>query len=327
MTLLSKTTAGCIGLILGLSVYTASAQQDHTIIKLYVDASRLDTALSDNIRDRIETTVTEMITNTGVAELGFSNFFMIPTFHLLSSKVDDRGMSRIFLKECELSIRIERHSYGKGGAVFNAWSKRIMGSGGSEEDALADAVNSISGSDPDLVAFLQQSKQKIETYFQTHCDEVIAEANQAYDLHDFARSIALFFSVPASAPADCYRHAQDGLHKTYSVYVNFDCKEKLIKLKAYVARAQSMDSATSHDQYDQAIAIVENLDPASDACFNEVEQIIVKIEGRFDEKQRQSWELKKKQAADQTEIAKNMIKAVGRISSTYQPAPTVVIAH
>ena len=295
---------------------------------MYVSADQLDTSLSDNIRDRIVTMVTELITGTGIADRGFSNFWVLPNFHILSSSVDDRGMSRIFLRECELTITVERHRYGNGNAaVFNSMTKRILGSGASEEDALANAINSISGSDPDLIAFLQQSKEKISAYFQTNCDQVIAEANQAYELNDFARSIALFFSIPSDAPADCYKHAQAGLQKTYAKYVDHDCQLRLIRLKAYVARAQSLDSATAKKQYDQAIEIIESLDPASTACYAEATQIIVKIEGRFDEKQRQTWELKKKQAAEDAANTKSMIQTIGKISSNYKPAPTIVIAH
>ncbi|HEY4334531.1 MAG TPA: hypothetical protein VGM89_01500 [Puia sp.] len=314
-------------LAIGLCFSTASAQEEHPAVKLYVDGGRLDTTiLSADARQRIETRVTQWIDQTGIAEQGYSNFYVIPTFHVLSSSKDVAGAMPIYLKECELSLTVERHVYrGSGFATFNTVTRRLFGSGTSEQDALTNAINGLPGADEEFVGFVRQTRTKISDYYRTHCPEVIDEANQAFGFGDFGRSIALYFSIPSDAP--CYKLAQDGLQKAYAKYVDYDCKNKLIRLKAYVAKAQSVDSNVSRDEYNNAVAVIEKLDPASKACFLEATQIIMKIESRFDEHQKQTWELKKKQAADDAELRKEMVKTVGRISHDYQPGPTVIIAH
>ena len=319
----------CIGLLFGLSISTVSAQQDHAAIRLYVDPGRLDTTLSPAFRERIYIKVTQWITQTGIAEQGFSNFFVVPTFYIVDSSVDASGMSPIYLKQCELSLTVERHAYGKrDAAVFNSLSKRFAGSGGSEQAALTNAINNLSTDDPDMIAFMRRTREKISAYYQANCQEVIVEADQAKGLGDFARSIALYFSIPSDAPADCYAKALSGLHNAYRNYVDYDCSMKLIQLRAYVARANSMDSAVSHADYDSALAIIQDLDPASTQCYSEAQLLINKIEGRFDEQQRQTWQLKQQQVSNEGDAQKIMIERIAKINSTYQPPPappTIVI--
>lgn len=315
-------------LLTGRTFVSAQDAQDNTAIKLYVDPSNLNT-LSRSLQERIASKITQLISQTGTAETGYSNFFVVPKFDILSSSVDDAGIMKVYMTECELSLVIQSRSYTKtmGPTIFASWSRRITGSATVNEEALANAINSIGPGDNDLVAFLQQSKTKISAYFQTHCREVVAEADQALALGDYARAISLYFSVPSNAPAACYKSAQDALMKTYKKYVADRCSKQLIQLKAFVARAQSTDATTSTLNYDAVIDIIKDLDPASADCYAEATKQIEKIEKRFDEKQRQEWELKKRSAADQAEIQKETIKAISRISNSYQPpASTVIIA-
>jgi len=316
----------------GTSFSTAQEQKDYTAIKLFVDPSGLDAGtLPRVLQERIAAKITQSINVSGVAEEGYSSFIVVPRWDVLSSSVDAAGIAKIYMVECELTISIERHSSPKGGnATFTSFSKRIVGSAERQEEALANAVNSIRPSDPALVGFLQQSKVKISDYFRNHCPDVIAEARQAFDLGDYARAISLYFSVPSDAPSSCFSEAQAGLRKTYARYVSNKCNMQLLRLKAYVARAQNTNEQLSSMDYQTVMEIIEGLDPASPDCLAAAEQQIRKIEKRFDEKQQQAWELKKKSAADEVAIRKETLKAIVAISKSYQPpaAPaTVIIAH
>ncbi len=65
---------------------------------------------------------------------------------------------------------------------------------------------------------------------------------------------------------------------------------------------------------------MSGLSPASDKCYAEALLQITKIEKRFDEEQKQKWELKRKESANEAGVKKEMYKAMGRISSNYQPS-------
>ncbi len=86
---------------------------------------------------------------------------------------------QVYLAECELGISIERMEIGgEGGATFDSFSKPITGSGLSKEEAISNALNSISSSDKKIVAFITSAKQKIDTYFKQHCKDVLKQAAQ-----------------------------------------------------------------------------------------------------------------------------------------------------
>jgi len=308
----------------------AQSGADYSAIKLYLDYSRVgyvNKDLSPALQNRLCTKITGLINQAGIAEIGYSTFVVVPRFDILNTSVDESGMARVFMTEAELSITIERRSYGTGnGAVYASVSKRIIGSGMSKEESQANAINGFSPSDKELVSFMEQSKAKITAYFQAHCHEVLAEARQAYAMNDYGRSIALYFSIPSNAPSQCYREATAACKVVYSKYMEDECNKKLIGLKALVARA--LDDNAPAGTYEEAIKLIRDLDPASGDCYEEAKMVITKIENRFDEKQKREWEMKKKQLSDATEIQKGAIKAMARINSSYQQSssPTVIIA-
>src|SRR4051812_46639948 len=98
------------------------AQEDTNVnaIKLFVDQYKLMAAnptLDNILQQRLQNRVTLLINQTGVAEIGYSNFIVTPRFDVLSTNRDEAGITAIYLAECELSITISRRDYGgRGGA-------------------------------------------------------------------------------------------------------------------------------------------------------------------------------------------------------------------
>lgn len=324
--------AGC--LLLCLIQLRAQDSGDYSAIKLFLDQEKLDENnpdLTESQRDRLASKVTELINQTSITEKGYSDFLVIPRFRILSTSVDETGMAKIYLAECELSLTIERRSFSdQGAAVFASFSKRIMGSASASGEATSNAINSILPNDNDIVAFLQQSKAKISAYFKAHCADVIKEAMRASQLGDFAKSISIYFSVPADAP--CYPTAMQASVTDYKRYLQDTCKKLLLKLKSRAARTHDSDpgdTASVRTSYDIILGSLEDMGPACGPCYDEVQALIDKMEARFDERERQEWEMKKKSLSDETEVRKEMYKAMSKISNNYQPGnnPTVIIAH
>lgn len=305
----------------------AQVEDNYSNIKLFVSRVGIltkNTSLDSNQRERLYTKTQQLITKTGIAELGYSTFLVSPKLDTISVSVDQTGIGKVYLAECELSITIERMTVGgQGGAVFNSFSKNITGSGMSKAEAIRNAVSSISPSDARIVAFLNTSKQMIDKYFQVHCKDVVKQAEQALAIKNYELSIALYFSVPTNAP--CHLDALKASEGVYNTYQMDQCDKNLIKLKAYVAMALN-DLKSSY--YDEAMKIINTLTPTS-KCYIEASKEIEKIEKRFTEEQKQEWDLIKKQSHENSDVKKEMYKAMGRISSNYQPSSdkTIIIAH
>lgn len=316
------------------SILINAQPEDNNAIKIFISESSVrfvNASVTESqekiLKDRLYRKVTQIINQNAVAEIGYSSFLVVATFDVISTDISQAGISSVHLAECELDLTIKRTSgefYGSGEAAFNSTSKKIMGSGSSKYEAIANAVNGISGKDGDISKFLMESKIKIDNFYKTNCMEVLKQAEQFLALKNYEGSIALYFSVPSNAP--CYQDALDASQKVYVTYIEDLCNKRLVKLKAYVALAQS-ENLGNKNYYDSAMYIMSNLSPASDKCYIESMKEIEKIEKRLNEKQKNQWEVVKKVVDNSAEVKKERYKAMGRISKNYQPppAPTNVI--
>lgn len=321
--------------ILVLSVSTnalhAQSENNFNAIKLFIDpdsTAKENHSLSEIIQDRLYRKITQLINQTGIAEIGYSNFLVAPKLDVISEHTGQAGISEVYMVECELNIFIKRARFTEDGssATFKSFSKTITGYGSGRENAVSNAITSLSSSDPSIVSFINNAKQHIDIYFKTHCKEVIKEAEQALSIKDYAQSIALYYSIPSTAP--CYDEAFAAVTKVYVTFVEDQCNKRLILLKSYVALAMK-DNGPGKNYYDSAIAVMRTLSPASEKCFAEAKVMISKIENRLEEKQRKEWELIRKRDADALEIEKEKYRAMGRINSTYQPyrSADLILVH
>lgn len=310
--------------------YNLYAQQNNDLnaIKLFNNPDYVQNENADlpaGTADRLYRKITQLINQTGVAEIGYSTFFIAPKLDVLSVSEDNAGISKVYLADCELYLSINRVTMNEnsiGGATFNSITKKITGSAMNKNEAIVNALNNISPNDPDIIRFLNDSKKKIDAYFKTNCDDVIKQAERALKVDDYKQAISLFFSVPSSAP--CYNHALQRSEGVYAKYVEDECNKKIMKLQGFAALAQTRSS-----YYDSAMNVIEDLSPASDACNDQARQIIAKLEKNLGEQEKQRWDLEKQKLSDKTEVQKEMFKAMAEINKNYQPpsGTNVIIAH
>ena len=305
----------------------AQPADNYNAIKLFTNLSYVqsqNTDLQPALQDRLYRKITQLINQSGVAEIGYSTFFIAPKLDVLSTSVDETGMSKVYLADCEFYMSISRVSIAQnanGGAIFNSFSKKITGSGLSKDEAITNALNNISVNDQTTLNFISSSKQKIDAYFKANCDDVLKQGEKALVLNDYAQAIALFQSVPSSAP--CYDKALQRSEGVYNQYVSDECDKKIMKLKTFSALAQ-----TNESYYDSIMNTVANLQPASQVCNSEANQIISKIEGRLSDEQKKQWELTKQVLSDDAAVKKEMYKAMAEIGKNYDPnSNTIIITH
>ncbi|MGB8194785.1 MAG: hypothetical protein WCF67_22820 [Chitinophagaceae bacterium] len=309
---------------------------DTSAIKLFVDHGdiiRVNFNLVNQVNDfsgvcrRLYTKTVQLVNQTSVAELGYSTFVLTPRFEVNSISLDEAGMAKIYLADCEISLFISRKEYGSSsGASYESFSKKVTGSGSTKEAAILNAVNSISPYDAPLLAFLSRAKQKIDLYFQVNCHQVVKEADRASALQEYGKAIALYFSIPSSAKK-CYNDAFEKSMGIYKIYLENQCDTQLLRLKTVIAMAHTKDTVLANRYYSEALRIMSGVNPVAQKCYSEAKVLIAKIEKRFDEQQKRDWEMEQKKLNSSTEVQKEMYKAMEKINSNYQPpaAPGVII--
>jgi hypothetical protein len=304
--------------------------QDLSAIKLFVYQSGIyqnNPNLTRSQQDRLFRNTTQLINETGIAELGYSTFLVAPKFEVVNVGSSQTGTLNVYLAECELNITVDRMTFNyQGGATFSSFTKTINGSGMSKEEAVNNAINNISPTDKQIVNFLTETKKKIDTYFQMHCEDVMKQAQQALVLKKYSLAISLYLSVPTNA--SCYKQAIAASEKVYKTYSDDQCDNNLIRIKAFIAMANSATQGNKN-YADSALYIMSNLSPAAEKCYADAAQLITKLEGKLNQQQKQEWEFRKKRTANDADVQKEMYKAMGRISTSYQPGASdkTIIIH
>jgi hypothetical protein len=313
-------TIAVLSFILSAATAFCQGNESNNSIKLFLATDSASTSgidLPPKLQDRLLNKVTQLINKTGVAEVGYSNFWVQSKLDIIDNSLYQVGMTSLYQAECELFLTISRKQYGRsGGAVYKSFSKRYKGSARDKEGAIANAISNISSADIDVVEFFQQSKASIYQFFNTHCNEVIREAEQALELNDYGRSIALYFSIPSSAP--CFSTAYKASKKVYLSFRNDECKRRLLQLRSLIAIIQEKN-ALSLEVYIGVMKIIWELDPTSDDCYNEALMEVKKIENKFDAEQKREWESAQKREANKAKTDEELAKAIGKISVTYRP--------
>lgn len=293
------------------------------MIKLFVTAERLaanNQHLDSIMQQRLYNKMVQLINQSSIAEIGYSNFWVMPKLDVLDVSVSKAGIRDVHLARCELFISVSRTDFGSiGGATYASFSKRITGSGSSEKEALANAINSIRGNDSQIDSFFIKTKAKIYDYYNTHCKEIMKEADQATQLNLYEKAIALYFSIPSTSP--CYSDAHEASVLVYRKFHQSKCQLDIFRLKSLVAQIQSRDES-SMQAYKEVLDLVQGIAPSyqvAPECFALAEKEIQKIEQRFSDAEKKEWELLKKRAADLGEYEREMAKSMGKMNVTYQP--------
>lgn len=94
------------------------------------------------------------------------NFFLQPDFAVVSKKVAEGGLRKIYVVTANLLLSIKNQTNQQ---VISAKSVSLTGSGISEEEALSNAINSIEPDASAIQDFLTQSKEKMSNYYKSQC--------------------------------------------------------------------------------------------------------------------------------------------------------------
>lgn len=319
-------TRGIVGL--------AQDSKDLDAVKLYIDKQVVTTENAQHLNasqaDRLFQRTSQLINQVGITEYGYSTFLVTPKLDVISVTESDAGIAKTVLAECELFLTVKRvmkkSNENGASATMNTFSRKIMGSGYTKNDAINNAITNIRSGDKDIVNFFSESKKKIDTYYKTHCKDVLQEANQALAMKDYAKSISLSFSIPRSAA--CYDEASQLSQKVYAIYVQDNCKDQILKMKSYAALAER-DPSQSDDYYSSILAVMEEIGSSERAaeCRAVAEKVIADIEKKLDEKQKREWELEKASMKDENELRKEKYKAIQSIYRNYTPATNVIITR
>lgn len=318
---------------LHLSATAQAPTADPGQVCVYVDnVPGMNPWMTEAHKDRLRAKLVTVASKSGTVHVGLSSFLLYPQVDIVDVTRHDGGMKPITVAKLEAVLSIARLDrldapLSKPGTIFNSHTVQLIGTGQDTASAVNDAIGKIQASDPKLATFLKDSRQKIMDFYQANCDEVIQEAVRAYDLQNYAMSIALLYSVPQGTT--CYENAREYSVKAYREYQRTECQKKLLQLRSMsvIMKGPDSDARTKQQQYGEVLRLVRSMDPTAEGCYDEAYNMLNNLAADFDGENKRNFDLVSKVVTDQADVQKEMYKAMGEMNSRAQPGPfNVVIA-
>lgn len=258
--------------------------------------------LDESQLSKLETKISQIVTNSGIGASGYNNSFVIyPKFSIYETNTVEGGMQNLTLVKCELSLFIKQV---ENNVLFSSTSKMLTGSGKSKLVAMTNAISKIEINDDAFKAFLAKGKEKIINYYDARCIDIISQSESFSLKQDFEQSLALLMTVPQEV--SCFSKAQQKSIEIYKAYQNKKCKALIHEVNLSVA----------NNNYDKAIETLGLIDPSS-SCHKEADLIIKKIENKIDAEQKRQLDFKMKVYNDQIALEKQRLDAVKEIAIAY----------
>ena len=179
--------------------------------------------------------------------------------------------------------------------IFSNTTLSLKGVGTNENKAFIAALKTINPKNKDILAFLEEGKNKIIDYYATQCDFILKESNTLAEQYKFEEAIYNLMIVPEICK-DCYFKSKDAATTIFKLKIESDCTEKLKQAKLIWASENNENGAI------KASGIMISIIP-SDNCKAEISKLSDEIKKKLqaDQKKKYDFEMLEMQKKYDTE--------------------------
>ncbi|MDO8317249.1 MAG: hypothetical protein Q7T12_06985 [Flavobacterium sp.] len=263
--------------------------------------------LNDSQISKLDTKISQIITASGLSDLGYNNNFIIyPKFAVNETSVVEGGMQNITVVNAELSLFIKQVD---ANILFSTISKTIKGSGSSKELAIANAISKIVTNDPEYKTFIDKSKSKIIQYYETKCFDIIKKSDALVKTQQFEEALGLLMSVPDEV--SCHNQVQVKAIEAYKGFQKKNCTKQM----------QLARNTLATNDYSGTLNILSEIDPAS-PCFKESQALAKSAETKVNAEEKKQWDFEMKQYNDTISLEKQRVNAIKDIAVSYYKSQT-----
>ena len=276
----------------------------------------LNTYLPDNIaipseaKSLLTNKLSQIASNNGMGGSQVNPRFIITANVNVGTKDIIAGPPQLIAQNLDVTLYV-------GDAVTNTiFSNKtitVKGVGTNENKAFIEAFKTMNPKNKAIVAFLEEGKTKIISYYSTNCDFIIKEAQTLVKQQKYDEAIYQLSLVP-DVCQDCYFKCLDTLGSIYQKKIDADCKIKLNEAKSIWAEAQNPIGAEKTGD------ILSTINPMA-SCQSTVSAFIKSIDAKLKADEKARWEFKMKQYADQIAAHKEQVRIAeekGKRDDTYR---------
>ncbi len=280
---------------------TALAQTREDIGKIMLSVTLPPTmeGLTEAQQNQLDIKCIQLATRNGMATAGSSSFLLIPTVTILETNVADGGMKQITVVNAELNLTVAQTGTK---TVFASATKKIRGSGATQEAAITNALSTISSSDATLTTFINTTKEKITDYYAQHCTDITHEADALMKRKEYEGALVMLLSVP-NAATTCYPQAQKMAVTAYTAYENQYCSRQIQEARTLIAGRH----------FDSGLAVLRMVDPGC-KCSKDASELISTTAAKVNAENKRAWDALLKVYSDEVALEHHRLDAITSIA-------------
>ncbi|MFZ4798735.1 MAG: hypothetical protein ACOYMA_14645 [Bacteroidia bacterium] len=272
----------------------------------------LNTYLPDNIslpaeaKSLLITKLSQICSNNGMGGSQANPRFIITAVVNIGTKDIIPGPPQMIAQNLDVTLFV---GDAIANTIFSNTTLSLKGVGNNESKALIDAFKTINPKNKEIIAFLDEGKTKIISYYNANCDFILKNAKALQNQEKYDEAIYQLSLVP-DVCKDCYIKCLDNLAEIYQLKIDTDCKLKINKAKTTWIADQSLSGAK------QAGEILNTINPMA-SCQPEVTALVRAIEDKLKKDEKEKWLFKMKKYTDKIEMEKIRINAYREAAVEY----------
>lgn len=163
--------------------------------------------------------------------------------------------------------------------VYSQLTISAVGVGQSYEKSFISAFKNINPKNTAITAFLQEGKEKIIGYYQTHCEDLIVEAKKQASMQNYEDALMLLTSIP-DVCTDCFDEAARIAEPIYVNMIEARGAEFLNQAQAVWAKNPTKEGAREATRLLSQINFAASCMPRATALMNEITDKMNEIDRR-----------------------------------------------
>lgn len=164
-----------------------------------------------------------------------------------------------------------------GGEIFGSYTEEVKVAKRSQHEAKRAAVLALDLRSNRFQSFLEQSKHKIQSYYTSNCQAIIADGQREYDQRNYLKAINIWQSIPNVS--NCATAANEKISLAFKALESFSCNTHIARARAFLAN-QAYENAM--------LALISIPNPTS--CVEEFELISAELSIRKQLFEQQLWD-------------------------------------
>lgn len=259
----------------------------------------------------LENKLVRAIATKGFADNGYTNRFVVTAKADITSKDIVASTPPRVSQKMEISFMVGDVIENK---IYSTCVLPLTGIGTNENKAFISAFSKVNSNQKELQDMLDDAKAKIVSYYTTHCDKIITDAQALAGMQRYNEAIFHLMSVP-DVCADCYQKCRITSVNIYKQKINTEGNSLLNQAKNIWMKQPDITGA------EEVAKIICKINPEAQS-YNEVIAFRNEIGSKLEAAAKQKWDLQMKQYDDNQAFKQSIVeacKAIGVAFGNGQP--------